>query len=182
MGRKSKITRLPEAHRVFIERLLREDRLTLDEMLDAIRAEFPEADPPSRSGLGRYRQSFSELTERMREIERMSQTMVDELGDGIGDKAHALLVQAVTTLATNAALKANGDDDISIDDIRKLASAARSAMEARRMSLRERQEIEAAAEARLRKEQESKLDAAKRQHGMSPEAIDIIRRDILGIE
>jgi hypothetical protein len=55
-------------------------------------------------------------------------------------------------------------------------------MEARRMSLRERQEIEAAAEARLRKEQESKLDAAKRQHGMSPEAIDIIRRDILGIE
>lgn len=44
----SSIKRLPEEQRKFIEKLLREDRLTLNEMLDEIRAEFPTATIPSR--------------------------------------------------------------------------------------------------------------------------------------
>jgi hypothetical protein len=50
----SSIKRLPEEQRKFIEKLLREDRLTLNEMLDEIRAEFPTDDSKSFS-IGRKR-------------------------------------------------------------------------------------------------------------------------------
>ena len=45
--------KLSDEQRAFVEKLLREDRLTLNEMLDEIRTEFPAESIPSRSALGR---------------------------------------------------------------------------------------------------------------------------------
>jgi hypothetical protein len=181
MGRKSKIKRLQPEVRALIERHLREDRLSLDEILADVREHFPEDEAPSRSGLHRYRVGFEELTDRMRAMETMANAVVGELGEGVGDKAGALLAQAITTLAANAALKAHERDDVSIDEIRKLARAAKDAIDTRRLSLAERQALEKAAEARLLKEQKARLDGVVKRRGMSAEAADEIRREILGI-
>lgn len=62
MARKSNIKRLPVPVRQHLERLLREDRLTLDELIADLRAKFPGEEPPSRSSLHRYKTSFDELT------------------------------------------------------------------------------------------------------------------------
>ena len=40
---------MPANQRTFLEKLLREDRYTLDEMLGKLREQFPDAQPPSRS-------------------------------------------------------------------------------------------------------------------------------------
>jgi len=181
MGRKSAITRLDPAVRKHLEKLLREDRLTLDEMIDDVRAKFPDQPLPSRSGLHRYRTGFDEMVGRMREIETAAGALVDELGDGVGDKAGALLAQAVTTLATNAALNLHDADKVSVKEVGELARAARAAMQARTMSIKERQAIEDAARAKLLREQEANLDEAVRAQGMNEEQADFWRKKVLGI-
>ncbi|MEO6917575.1 MAG: phage protein Gp27 family protein [Collimonas sp.] len=181
MGGKSNITRLEPEVRKYLEKLLRENRLTLDEMVSDVRAKFPDQDAPSRSSLHRYRSGFDEMVCRMREIETAAGALVDELGDGVGDKAGALLAQAVTTLATNAALNAHDDDKITIKEVGELARAARAAMQARTMSIKERETIEGAARAKLLREQEAKLDTMGKTGALAPDTLKRIRAEIYGI-
>lgn len=179
MGRKSSVARLEPAARKYLEKLLREDRHTLDELLAALRAKFPTADV-SRSGLHRYRASLEEMMGRMREIDTAATALVSELGEGVGDKAGALLAQAVTTLATNAALNAHGED-VSIKEVAELARAARAAMQARTMSLKEREAVEEAARRKLLAEQEANLQEVAKAQGMDESQVDFWRRKFLGI-
>lgn len=157
MPRKSVITRLEPDQRRFIERLLREDRLTLDEMLASVREKFPGAEP-SRSSLHRYQQSIKDVTERMRAQDMAARAIVAELGENPDERAGALLVQAVTTAATDVALRMNESSETTIDEVRKLARAAKDTISARTTSLKERQAIEQAARERLIREQRKKLD------------------------
>ncbi|NPW06222.1 DUF3486 family protein, partial [Pseudomonas aeruginosa] len=48
MGRKSSIDKLPPDVRSFIERSLRENRLTLDELIEQLQERFPGKEKPSR--------------------------------------------------------------------------------------------------------------------------------------
>ncbi|GAA5784690.1 phage protein Gp27 family protein [Chitiniphilus shinanonensis] len=184
MARKSSIERLPAEVKQYIEKLLREDRLTLDELLADIRTRFPAVESPSRSSLHRYRANFDELTGRMREIETAAGALVSELGEGIGDKAGALLTQAVTTLATDAALRMHdqaGEDGVSVKEIAELARAARAAMQARTMSLKERQQIEQLAREKLVREQREKLDELGRAGEVDAETLNKVIRAAYGL-
>lgn len=67
MARKSSIDRLPEALRLAVHEHLEANRLTLDEVMDQLRAEFPDAKLPSRSALGRRRQRIDDILKRQRE-------------------------------------------------------------------------------------------------------------------
>ncbi|MCX7563766.1 DUF3486 family protein [Xanthomonadaceae bacterium XH05] len=180
-GAPSRIRRLPSEQRAFVERLLREDRHTLDEMLTAIRERFPDA-TVSRSGLHRYKASVEELAGRMREIDRAAQALVGELGEDIGDRAGALLANAVTTLATNAALRANESDEVSIDEVRKMAVAAKNALDTRRISLAERRAIAQEAREALQREQSAKLDKVVKEAGLTDDVADTFRRKVLGLK
>lgn len=184
MARKSSITRLEPEVKSYIEHLLREDRLTLDELLHAIRDKYPAVEVPSRSSLHRYKLSFEELAGRMREIETAASVLVDELGEGVGDKAGALLAQAVTTLATNAALKLHDREEgneASVKEISELARAARAAMQARTMSLKERQQIEQMARERLLREQREKLDELGRSGEVDADTLNKVIKAAYGL-
>lgn len=174
MPRRSKIKTLPPDVRAYIERLLREDRLTLDEMMAEIRAKFPGQDAPSRSGLGRYAQTFAELTSKMREMDTVARAVVEELGESPDDRAGALLTQAITTLATGVALDAQ-TREVTVEEVRKLARAAKDTIDARTKSLKERQAIE-----RIAREQAAE-EAAKeaRDGGVSEATIARIRERVL---
>jgi hypothetical protein len=180
MPRKPVISRLPAEQRSYVEKLLREDRLTLDEMIAAIAAQFP-SDVPSRSSLHRYQLSQRQVTDRMKAQDLAARAIVAELGENPDERAGALLVQAVTTAATDVALRMNEADDTTIEDVRKLARAAKDTIQARQSSLKERQTIEAAARERLVREQNEKLASIEKKKGMSPEVANQIRREILGI-
>lgn len=179
-ARKSTITRLPEEQRAFIERLIREDRLTLSEMIEAIRAQFPDASV-SRSSLHRYTLPIRELSERMREIDVASRVLVEELGENPDERAGALLCQSITTLATHAALRAQVDEDTSIEDVRKLARASKDVISARSASLKERQAIEQAAREKLVREQRGKLEALGKTGAVSPETLAIVMKAAYGL-
>jgi valyl-tRNA synthetase len=171
--RKSSITRLPAAQRKYIESLLREDRYTLDEMIAALRAKWPgePAAAISRAALHRYQLPLRELIERQREIDTAARVVVEELGENTDERAGALLCQSITTLATNAALRAQTDTDIEIDDVRKLARAAKDTLDARSKSLQERQAIKKAAREELLAEQKEKLDALGKSGAINKTAL-----------
>lgn len=180
MGRKSSIDKLDPAVRSHIERRLRENRLTLDELIDDLRRQFPAKEKPSRSALHRYRSGFDNMVQRMREQEQMSRMLVEELGENPDDRAGALMVQSLTTLVNQAVFTAQENAEIDIDDVRKLARAAKDALQARRSSLEERKAIEKDARDRLLAEQEERLEEARGSDGMSEQLEQRIRGILLG--
>ncbi|HEX5278165.1 MAG TPA: DUF3486 family protein [Fluviicoccus sp.] len=178
MPRPSSIKTLPPEQRAFIEKLLRKDQHTLDEMLALIRKEFPAQGGPSRSSLGRYRQSFEEMSGRMRMIQEASQMLVSEFGEDVDDKAGALLTQAVTTLVTTCALESNAADaELTTKEAGELARAARAVMEARTMSLKERKAIR---QAYAEEAANAVTEELRGQDGMSEELENKIRGILLG--
>lgn len=184
---KSKARRVHQDIRALFERRFREDVLTLDEIMAearalAVRLGVPTETLPSRSGLHRYKASVDELAGRMREIDRAAQALVGELGEDIGDRAGALLANAVTTLATNAALRANETDDVSIEEVRKMAVAAKNALDTRRLSLAERRAIAQEAREALQREQSAKLDKIVKEAGLSDDVAATFRRKVLGLK
>ena len=180
MARKSSIDKLATGVRTHIEKRLRENRLTLDELINDLRAQFPADEKPSRSSLGRYKQNFDQLTARMREQDAMARMLVEELGENPDEKAGALLVQSITTLATQAAFTAQDGDDIDVKDIGRLARAAKDIMHTRKLSREERHQIRKDAQEELLKEQEQRLEEARGTDGMSEQLENRIRNILLG--
>lgn len=185
----STIKKLPDDQRKFIEKLLREDRLTLNEMLDEIRAEFPFATIPSRSTLGRAKQNFAAEAKRMREIQAAAEVLVAEFGEDVDDKAGALLTQAITTLTTDIVLtelKNDGSDPekpkIGIDDVGALARASRAVIATRGMTLKQRQEIERLAREKLIAEQKEKLEELGESGEVDQDTMKKVVRGLYGLE
>lgn len=188
MNRKGKIHRLDPAARAFIERMLAEDRWTLDEIVQATKLEFPEADF-SRSGLDRYRPEYEQMRERMQSIERVSEALVGGLGEGGADKANRLLAQAVTTAVTHAALKIQtrhdeGEEQVSMQELKDLSLAAGRAMKTQRLATDESLILDRERKARenLLREQDARLTEHARAQGMDATQAEFWRREVLGIK
>lgn len=180
MGRKSSIHKLESTVRSHIERRLREDRLTLDELIEDLHEHFPSEQKPSRSAIGRYKVSFDEMSKRLREQQAMASLLVEELGENPDDRAGALMVQSITTLTTHAAMGAQIDEETTVDDVRKLARAAKDVLQARKASLEERRQIEREAREKLLQEQQGRLEELRGSDGMSEQLEDRIRRVLMG--
>lgn len=178
--RKSKVHRAPWRER--FEQLLREDSYTLDEMVAIIKTEFPDAEvQPTRSNLHRYGTGFAELTDRMREIDRAANALVGEFGDSLGEKASTLLANSVVTLVTDLALKKQNDDEVDVETVRKLARAAKDAIDTKRVDVNVRKAIAAEAREALLREQAANLDKAVKSGGLSADTAADLRKKILGI-
>lgn len=185
-ARKGKIHRLSPEARALIERLLDEDRYTLDEVFETVKRQFPDADF-SRSGLHRYQPEYTEMREKMREIERLSDALVGGLGEGSADKANRLLAQAVTTAVTHAALKLQtrektGDEAVTMAELKDLSLAAGRAMKATRLATEEALEIERAVRERVLREQREKIEELGKSGAVDPEALKTVLRAAYGFE
>ena len=179
MGRKSTIKRLEPEARKHLEKLLREDRHTLDELLVAMREKFPNAEV-SRSAIHRHRQGYEELVKGMREQQAIASLVVAELGENPDDKAGALLVQTITTLTNQVALTAAGEGEVDVETVRKLARAAKDVIAARRVDRQERLAIRQEAREELLAEQRAKLEAMPIKGGVTADTKAKIR-EALGI-
>ena len=158
MGRKSTIKRLEPEARKYLEKLLREDRHTLDELLAAMREQFPAAEV-SRSAIHRHRVGFEEFMKGMREQQAIASVVVAELGENPDDKLGALLVQTITTLTNQVAMQTAGGEDVDVETVRKLARAAKDVLAARRVDRQERLAIRQDARNELLAEQEERFKA-----------------------
>lgn len=186
MGRKSTVDKQAPGVRAHILKRLRENRLTLDELIADLRSTFPDAaasgELPSRSALHRFGQGVREIVAHEREMAAAAEALVAELGEEFDAKSGALLAQAVTTLASRTAMSAiQADEPLEIGDVLDLARAAKAAQEARSLNLRERQAVAKAAREKLLEEQCAKLDALGNKGGVTKDTERMIRQ-VLGIE
>ena len=181
--RKSTVTRLPEAQRLYIERKLREGRFTLDELIADLQTQFPgePAAAVSRSALGRFDLQIEEAGREIREIEAAASALVGELGEGFGEKSADFLTQAITVVAVKAAMRAKDDNDLGTKEAKDLAQMAKNAMDARRMNVAQRQLIQREAREALLREQSAKLDKIVKSGGLSAETAKDLRQKILGV-
>ena len=185
----SSIKKLPLEQRQFIEKLSREDRLTLNEMLDEIRAEFPTATIPSRSALGRYHKNFENEAKEFRKIAAASEILVKEFGEDPDDKGGMLLAQAVQAVVTQRALDEltnSGDDpenpQMDIGAVGALARAARAAIMTKEKAMHNREEVRRQAREEMLKEQTENLEKVAASQGMSEDQIQFWRDKVLGIK
>lgn len=179
MGRTSSVKRLDPQARKFLEKLMREDRHTLDELLTAVRTKFPDAQV-SRSSIHRHRAGYEELVKGMREQQAIASLVVSELGENPDDKAGALLVQTITTLTNQVALTAAGEGEVDVETVRKLARATKDVLAARRVDRQERLAIRQEARDELLAEQGAKLEAMPNKGGVTADTKAAIR-EALGI-
>lgn len=188
MGRKSSIDRLPPEVRARIHKHLRDNRLTLDELIADLQATFPALNAagalPSRSAVHRTKMAISDIVAHEREMTVAAEALVAELGENFDSKAGALLAQAVTTLASRRALQAVEDSTngevMDISDVLDLARAAKTVQEARSLNLKERHAVADEARRKLLEEQRAKLDAMGSKGGVTEDTKKAIR-EALGI-
>lgn len=186
---KSFMRKLTDEQRHFIYKMLEENRLTLNEMMDEIRAEFPIDCIPSRSALGREKKNYAEEAKQFREIAAASEVLVKEFGEDPDDKGGMLLAQAVQAVVTRRALDEltnTGEDPekpkMGIDDVGALARAARAAIMTKSKAMENRDEIRRQAREELLKEQDENLKKAAVSQGMGEEQIQFWREKVLGIK
>jgi len=178
MGRKLSVEKLHPDVVEFINRLIRENRHSLDELYDAVREQFPALDkPPSRVALWRWRKGIDEINAQARLYSTIGSVFITELGEDKDDKAGALLAQAVTTLTTRAAFGELQKENADISDVLALARAAKAAQQTRGLSLIERQSIARAAREKAAETAVKEVRAA----GLSDETAELIRQKILGV-
>lgn len=183
MGRQSSIKRLPSEVKHHIDKLLRWDKFTLDEIIDSIRSEYPELEAvPSRMAIWRYQQVVKKMVDDQRNIQAMSDTLVAELGENFDDKTVALLTNMMTNLASNAVMGALGKDEVASKELLELAKATNQAIEASSKSLKVRQTIEKAAQEKLLRAQEANLEKTAKAQGMSAEQVQFWREKVLGVK
>ncbi|MDD1016848.1 phage protein Gp27 family protein [Pseudomonas rubra] len=182
MAGKSSISRLPPMVKAYIQKLLREDRMTLDDMIADIQGRFPNEKAPSRSALGRFKQGFEQLTEKARQHREQAEAFVGAFGEDASDKTGALLVEAISTLTYQAAMGAHEKDEVTIKEVATLARAAKATMEARTLSVKERQAIAKAAREQLLAEQAAELEKSVQTGGMNEDQALFWREKFLGVK
>jgi hypothetical protein len=185
VGRKSLIDRATPGVRAHILKRLRENRLTLDELMAELAAMFPvEAAAgalPSRSGVGRYAQAEREIIKEQREQALLGDRVVEALGEDKDSKRGALLSQTLTMLMNRTLLsRMEKGEELEIADLLALARASKAAQETSSLNLRERQNVEKAAREKLLEEQKASLQALAVKGGVTPETQAAIRQ-ALGI-
>ena len=87
MTRKSSIAKLAAPVKTAIDAALKGDQLTLDELLDYLREEYPDETLPSRSALGRYKQHFDELAKDLSSTRKIVRIIIVEFADDETEKA-----------------------------------------------------------------------------------------------
>ncbi len=189
MARKSSIIRLSPEVKAHIEALLAEGRLTLDELIDDLRARFPQAgaagELPSRSAVHRYGQKLERRLAAIRASTEAAKLIQASAGDDRDARSEALtaLVQTELFEAILALQEADDPDLDAGERVGMLSAAAKNIATLSRSSVNLKKfqaEVEDRARRQLLTEQEAKLAAMPNRGGVTDETKAAIRQ-ALGI-
>lgn len=188
MGRKSSIDRLSPAVKRRIEGLIAQDRLTLDELIADLRAEFPEeaaeGELPSRSAVHRYGQKLERRLSAIRASTEAAKIIQAQAGDDKDARSEALtaLIQTELFDAILDMQEASGEED-STERVGVLSTAAKNIATLTRSSVNLKKfqaEVEENTRKKLLAEQKAKLEAMSSKGGVTEDTKRAIR-EALGI-
>ena len=189
MGRKSKISRLPPDVKAYVEGLIREGRLTLDELIANLRERFPVQEQagelPSRAAMHRYSQAVEEQLANVRDSTQAATMFYDAFPDR-EDKRSAAVISMIQTQFFDAMVslkKATAEGVDTAERLKLLGVVAKNMASLTNSSVNLKQH-QSAVEADIRKqllaEQSAKLDAMGSKGGVTEDTKKAIR-EALGI-
>lgn len=164
MAQKSSIKKLPTSLRKQLDRLILEDKLTIDQLRDFIAARDGVGKVPSRTSVGNYakqvRDEARETAMALRESREMASAIAQELGpDSVESEQGRLLVEMLRTVFFRFVReKTNSQGEaLNPDAFAKMARAMRDMSQtmqfeqdfARRIRDEERKKVEAEVQARV---------------------------------
>ena len=165
---RSSIKRLPAKLREAVDQAIA-DGDTIDQITARIRAE---GETCSRSAVGRYTKNERDLIRQQQETDRTIKAWVGALGERPEGQAGLVLIETLRTmaLATMARLSAR-EEPVSTEELARLALTLKRIEGTDKL----RKDRERAA-----KKAANDADRTKRQGGLSPEAVAIIRAEVEG--
>lgn len=179
-GRRSNVHLLPDSVKAELDKLLRDGRMTQQDILAQVNelAEAAGAKGLSRSGLNRYSTKMEQMGSRIREAREVSDAWVAKLGTEPSGDVSQLLIEMVRTLAFDSVLQhAESGEPLEPKLIKELSIGIEKLEKAAETS--QKREIE------LRKQfAEQAADAAEtaaKAAGMTKAGAEAIKREILGI-
>ncbi|CAA0111659.1 Uncharacterised protein [BD1-7 clade bacterium] len=181
-GKASKIDRLPEQVKAFLNTALRNKDLTQEEIRAEVNRQLEALGLTekkiSSAGLSRHATKVEKLVSRMRETSAIADAWVDKLGDKPTGQMGKLLIQMTQTLAFDVAEETlNGEDPASLGLIKDLALTAQRLEKASMDSLKREKEICKA----FAEEAASTAEKAAKAAGLTSSAVTTIKKEILGL-
>jgi len=178
MARQSSIKQLPNKIQAEVDKLIREGKHTIDDIVQALQAMGGDA---SRSAVGRYVKSAKEKMERFAQAQEVAKVWVDRLEDNPHGDVGRLISEMLRTVAFQT-ISTMGDDDASVNPghIMFLAKAIKDLSSADKISVDREIKIRDEIKAKAEQVAEQITIQAKRQ-GLSDEAAQEWRNNILGI-
>ena len=180
--RPSRIDQLPESVRGLIGQL-RRNGATIDSILAKLKEMLPEAELPSRSGVGRYVQQFEAIAEEMRRQRGIAEALVERFGDAGDGRTARLNIALAQGLLTR--LMFTEDGGVATLDAEEAMFVCRSVQ-----SLVSASKSDADRELKLREDQDKRTKSAAataaesvaKEHGLSAATVAAIRAKILGVK
>jgi hypothetical protein len=175
MGRKSSIKDLDPRIREAVDAAIREDRATIDELVELIEQHGGEA---SRSAVGRYVKNAKEQMEKFRQAKEIAKVWVGKIDEDPDGDVGRLLSEMLRTVAFQTISDFDeGEEGASAGELMFIAKAIKELAQADKLSadreLKIRQEVA--------KKAAAVVDKATATRGLTEETRDEIRREILGI-
>ena len=188
---RSKVTALPGPVKAEVDRLLATGLVTLDQIIQHLRAladtgaVLPD-DVPSRSGLGRYAQTFEKVAARMRMAQEVAERWKTDLfADPESDLGQALL-SLLETAVFEAAAETDGATDV--DKLELLGRTAKHIAQAKTTGTKRILTLKAEAEREKRRAVEEERQAcaarageAAREAGLSAARIAELQARVAGL-
>jgi hypothetical protein len=175
MGQKSSIDKLDPRIREEVDRLIRDGRATIDQIVDALRGLGADV---SRSAVGRYVQNANAQLEKYRQaqdvakvwIARLDEEPEGDVGRLLSEMLRTVAFQTISSLDDGEEAASAGDIFFLAKAIRELAGADKTVAD-RILKVRETTKKEAA----------DKAAKVAKKGGLSDEAVETIKREILGV-
>jgi hypothetical protein len=174
---RSSISKLDPQIKAELDRLLKDDRLTITEVVEHLRGLGAQV---SRSAVGRYHQRFEEIGKRMRESREVAKVWADRLGSEPQGDIGKMVMELLRTLAFDVSLAMTEPDEdgnapkLDPGAINKLALAMQRLEAAGKWNIQREQAMREA----LADEVGKKLASSPRK--LDKDALEIVRKAIRG--
>ncbi|HAT50759.1 MAG: DUF3486 family protein [Nitrospirae bacterium] len=169
MSRPSTIKRLPPEIKKELDRLL-ESGVPIHEIRSSL--QNLGTTPPSKSAIGRYKQDFDQQMIHLRLANEMASTWAKSVRDEPESEMALLAMQLLEAHAVYIARQAmDGDQAISVNDVKSLAAAVRDLSATRRSMVDTANKIRA----QILNETSEKMDRVIQSQGLSTDVAAAIR-------
>lgn len=172
MGRKSSIKQLDPRVKEAVDKAIREDRATIDELVDLIEAHGGAA---SRSAVGRYVKRTRDAMVHFRQAQALAQTWAEKIPEN-GDVA-ALSRQLLSTAAFRAAADLQDGEKVEGKEVMLMARALKDIASAAKTDAEARARIRAEMAAELAE----RVEETAQGQAMTPAAIKALIKEAYGV-